>query len=83
MLRGAFVMAKRRYISTAVIGLTVVELGMSLPELTVSLVTALDGKPDFGVGKVSGSNIANILLILGVGVVIFPLACDPSAIRRE
>ena len=83
MLRGAFVMAKRRNISTAVIGLTVVGLGMSLPELIVSLETALDGKPDLEVGNVSGSNIANILLILGVGVVIFPLTCDPSAIRRD
>ena len=83
MLRGAFGMAKRPNISTAVIRLTVVGLGTSLPELIVSLEATLDGKPDLAIGNVIGSNIANVLLILGVGAVIFPLTCDPSAIRRD
>ena len=83
MLRGAFGMAKRPNISTAVIGLTVVGLGTSLPELIVSPEATLDGKPDLAVGNVIGNNIANVLLILGVGSVIIPLTCDPSAIRRN
>lgn len=82
-LRGAVGLAQRLSISPAVIGLTVVGFGTSLPELMVCLEAALNGKPDLAVGNVVGSNIANVLLILGVGAVIFPLACDPSAIRRD
>ncbi len=83
MLSGVVAIAKRPNISTAVIGLTVIGLGTSLPELTVSLEAALDGKPDLAVRNVIGSNIANVLLILGVSAFIFPLTSDPSAIRRD
>ena len=79
-LRGAVGMAQRLNISLAVIGLTVVGLGTSLSELIVCQEAALDGKPDLAVGTVIGSNIANFLLILGVGAVISPLVCDLSAI---
>ena len=82
-LRGAVGLAQRLNISPAMIGLTVVGLGTSLPELVVCVEAALDGKPDLAVGNIVGSNISNILLILGVGALIFPLACDSRSVRRD
>ena len=69
-LRGAVGLAQRLNISPAMIGLTVVGLGTSLPELVVCVEAALDGKPDLAVGNIVGSNISNILLILGVGALM-------------
>ena len=71
-LRGAVGLAQRLNISPAMIGLTVVGLGTSLPELVVCVEAALDGKPDLAVGNVVGSNIANILLILGLAAAVAP-----------
>ncbi len=82
-LRGAIAMARLLRVSPAVIGLTVVGLGTSAPELVVSLRAALAGRTDFAVGNVVGSNISNILLILGTAAVICPLASDPRAVRRD
>jgi len=82
-LRGAVGLAKRFDISPAVIGLTVVGFGTSLPELVVCIEAAIGGKPDLAIGNIVGSNIANILLILGVGALIFPLTCDPRSVRRD
>jgi cation:H+ antiporter len=82
-LRGAIGLARSLDISPAVIGLTVVGLGTSLPELVVCIDAALAGKPDFAVGNVIGSNISNTLLILGAGAVILPLACDPRAVLHD
>lgn len=82
-LRGAVGLAQRLRISPAVIGLTVIGFGTSLPELVVCIEAALDGKPDLAVGNIIGSNIANVLLILGVGAVILPLVCDPKSVRRD
>jgi Ca2+/Na+ antiporter len=82
-LRGAVGMAHRLNISPAVIGLTVVGFGTSLPELVVCVQAALDGKPDLAIGNIVGSNIANTLLILGVGALIFPLICHPRSVRRD
>lgn len=82
-LRGAIALARSLNVSPAVIGLTVVGFGTSLPELVLSIDAAVAGKPDFAVGTVIGSNISNTLLILGAGAVILPLACDPRAVRRD
>ena len=82
-LRGAVGLARQLDISPAVIGLTVVGIGTSLPELVVCIQAVLDDKPDLATGNIIGSNISNILLILGVGAVIYPLACDPRAVRRD
>ena len=82
-LRGAVGLAHHLNISPAVIGLTVVGFGTSLPELVVCVQAALDGKPDLAIGNIVGSNIANTLLILGVGALIFPLVCDPRSVRRD
>ncbi len=59
--------------SPAVIGAVVVGFGTSLPELVTSAVAALDGQPDLAIGNAAGSNVANLLLILGVAVLVAPL----------
>jgi cation:H+ antiporter len=82
-LRGAIGLAKLLGVSTAMIGLTVVAFGTSAPELVVSLEAVIDGAPDIAIGNVVGSNIANILLVLGVGALIAPLICDPGSVRRD
>ena len=82
-LRGAIGLARSLNVSPAVIGMTVVGLGTSLPEFVVCIDAAIAGKPDFAVGNVIGSNISNTLLILGAAAVILPLACDPRAVRRD
>jgi len=82
-LRGAIGLAQALCVTPAVIGLTVVGFGTSAPELVVTVKAALAGTPDLAIGNVVGSNIANILLILGVGGLIYPLACEPRAVKRD
>ena len=82
-LRGAIALAKKMCVSPAIIGLTVIGFGTSAPELVVTLQAAIDGQPDLAIGNVVGSNISNILLILGIGGLITPLICCPKAIRRD
>lgn len=82
-IRGAVGLARVLGVSPAMIGLTVVAFGTSAPELVVSLQASWEGAPDIAVGNVVGSNIANILLILGVGALIAPLICDPRLVRRD
>lgn len=83
LVRGSVTIARKLGISELMIGLTLVGFGTSTPELVTSIEAALVGSPGIAVGNVVGSNIANILLILGVAAVIYPLACDPAAIRRD
>lgn len=82
-LRGAVGLAKKLNVSTAIIGLTVVGFGTSAPELMVTISAALTDKPDLAIGNVVGSNIANILLILGVGGIITQLTCSAGVVRRD
>ena len=82
-LRGAVSLARTLGVSTAMIGLVVVGFGTSAPELVVTLRASLSGQPDIGVGNVVGSNIANILLVMGIGAIIYPLTCEARAIRRD
>lgn len=82
-LRGAIGLARLLGVSPAMIGLTVIAFGTSAPELTVSLNAALAGQPDIAIGNVVGSNIANILMVLGIGALITPLVCNPLAVRRD
>lgn len=82
-LRGAIALAKKIGVSPAMIGLTVIGFGTSAPELVVTLQAAIDGQPALAIGNVVGSNISNILLIVGVGGLITPLVCDPKALRRD
>ena len=70
LVDGASNIAKKFHIPEIVIGLTIVSIGTSMPELFVSITSAINGYPDMAIGNVVGSNIANLLLILGVSSVI-------------
>jgi cation:H+ antiporter len=83
LVRGAGAVALRFRVPPLVIGLTVVGFGTSMPELLVSVQAALRGAGGIAIGNVVGSNIANILLILGVAAVIAPLAAEPRRLRRD
>lgn len=83
LVKGAVNLAQRLKVSTLVIGMTVVSLGTSAPELLVSIKAAITGHPDIAIGNVVGSNIANIALVLGLTVIIFPLAIARQTIRLD
>ncbi len=83
LVRGSVSVARRLGISPLMIGLTLVGFGTSTPELVTSLEAAFRGSLGIAVGNVVGSNIANILLILGVAALISPIVCDPQAFRRD
>ncbi|MBO4813556.1 MAG: calcium/sodium antiporter [Muribaculaceae bacterium] len=75
--------AKRANISNFIIGLTIVGMGTSSPELFVSISSALKGEGDIAMGNVIGSNIGNIFLILGVSAAIMPFAIERQTQRRD
>ena len=83
LVRGAVGVAKRLRISPMVTGLVLVGFGTSLPELITSLNAAYRGSPDLAVGNVVGSNIANILLILGIAAMIKPINAEPKLFKRD
>ena len=83
LVRGASRLALALGISPLVVGLTVVAFGTSAPEMAVSVGAALDGRTDMALGNVVGSNIANVLLILGLSALIVPLAVHRQVIRQE
>ncbi len=83
LVDGASALAKRLGVSDLITGLTVVAFGTSAPELTINIFSALDGSTDLAVGNVLGSNIANILLILGVSAIIYPLTVKRSTKWKE
>ncbi|WP_138923671.1 calcium/sodium antiporter [Sulfitobacter sp. BSw21498] len=83
LVRGAVAIAERFGISKLLIGLLIVGFGTSTPEFLVSVNAALDGSPELALGNVVGSNIANILLIVGVAAVITPIiGWDRTAVRE-
>ncbi len=83
LVRGASRIAAGAGISPMAVGLTVVAYGTSTPELTVSLLAALEGRPEIAVGNVVGSNTFNVLFILGMCAAIAPLAVKAEMLRRE
>ena len=83
LVYGAAALARNFGISPLVIGMTILAMGSSAPEMMVSATAALDGKTDTAVGNVLGSNIANIALILGITALIKPLSISSAVIRRE
>ncbi len=83
LVRGATAIARRLNIPPAIIGATVVAAGTSMPELVVSLAAALQGSPDVAMGNVVGSNIYNIVLILGITPLIIPLVVQGITIRLQ
>ncbi|MFP4126292.1 MAG: calcium/sodium antiporter [Alphaproteobacteria bacterium] len=83
LVRGAVAVAHRLGVSPVVAGLVLVGFGTSSPELVTSLTAALSGAPAIAVGNVVGSNICNILLILGVTALLFPVDIDRRAFARD
>ncbi|MGM9867669.1 MAG: calcium/sodium antiporter [Lepagella sp.] len=80
---GGSAVAKRFGMSEMVIGLTIVAFGTSAPELVISLVSALKGSAGLAIGNVVGSNIANVLLIVGVVALVRPIRIEQSVLTRE
>ncbi len=83
LVRGAVGLARGLGVPPLVIGTTVVAFGTSAPELVVSLQAALTGHEDIVLGSVVGSNIANLLLIIGVAGMICPIGADAGAVRNQ
>jgi cation:H+ antiporter len=83
LVRGALAAARRMGVSPLLAGLVIVGFGTSAPELVVSLQASLSGQPEIAVGNVIGSNIANILLILGISAMIMPLVTHIQCLRRD
>ena len=83
LVRGASRLAARFGISPLVIGLTVVAFGTSAPELAVSIQAGFSGQSDIAVGNVVGSNIFNVLFVLGISALIVPLMVSQQLVRLD
>jgi len=83
LVRGSVRLAEQMGVSPLLIGLTFVGFGTSTPELVTSVQAALIGSPGIAVGNIVGSNVANILLILGLSAVVFPMAVQANALKRD
>jgi len=83
LVDGASSLGRKLRISDLVIGLTVVAFGTSAPELFVNVAASVKGNTDIAIFNVLGSNIANVLLVLGIAAVIFPLAVGKGTVWRE
>jgi cation:H+ antiporter len=83
LVRGSVALAHRLGVSYLVIGLTVVAFCTSAPELFVALTAALEGAPGVAVGTVVGSNIANLLLVLGAAGLVYPIARNTRSLQRD
>lgn len=82
-VEGASDIARKLGIPSVVVGLTIVALGTSLPELAVSVTAALKGSNDIALGNVTGSNIMNLLVVVGVSAVIHPMQVQRSVLKRD
>jgi len=83
LVESSVAIAKQFHIPTSIIGLTIVAFGTSAPELLVSIQAAVQGHPDMAIGNVIGSNISNILLVLAITTIIFPIAVKKSAVLGD
>jgi cation:H+ antiporter len=83
LVDGSSSIAKKFGLSEFVIGLTIVGIGTSTPEMVVSFLSAIQGKADMAIGNVVGSNIFNTLLILGASAVVFPLTISKNALKKD
>ena len=83
LVDGATSLAKRLGVSSFIVGLTVVAFGTTMPELAVNVLANLRGSSDLVIGNILGSNISNILLILGVAALIYPLRMTSKTLWRE
>lgn len=83
LVKGAVSLALKLNISPLVVGMTIVSFGTSAPELLVSISAATSGHPDVSIGAVVGSNISNLGLVLGLTVIIFPIAIGRDTLRID
>lgn len=83
LVDGSSSIAKRFGISEFVIGLTIVGIGTSTPEMVVSFLSAFQGKADMAIGNIVGSNIFNVLMILGLTALVCPLAITKTNLKRD
>lgn len=83
LVRGAVRLAERMGMSPLLIGLTLVGFGTSTPELVTSVQAAIAGSPGIAVGNIVGSNIANVLLILGIAAMLSPISVGSNALKRD
>lgn len=83
LVAGASALARNLGVSTLIVGLTIVGFGTSAPEMLVSAMASLQGKPSLAIGNALGSNIANIGLILGLTAIIYPLRVERMTLKRE
>ena len=83
LVEGSVAIAEKFHVSKLIIGITVVSFGTSAPELVVGIDAALAGVAEIALGNVVGSNIANILLVLGIPALFYSFTCDDSEIRRS
>ncbi len=83
LVRGAVALARLSGVSPLIIGLTIVAIGTSVPEFVTALAASLSGATDMAIGNVVGSNIVNMLLILGIAAIIRPIAVSVKTIARD
>jgi cation:H+ antiporter len=83
LVRGALGLSKESNIPPVVVGMTVVAMGTSAPELMVSTFSSLSGYPGIAIGNVVGSNIANVLLVIGIPAMIYPISCAQEGLSRQ
>lgn len=83
LVNGAISVGVRAKLSPLIIGLTIVAFGTSLPEMIVNIFSCIKGSPGLAIGNIIGSNTMNILLILGVSAMIFPIDVSRISIRRD
>lgn len=83
LVEGASSIARRLNVSDLIIGLTIVSFGTSMPELAVNIIASFQGSADLAVSNVVGSNIANILLILGITALVRPITVRSSTVWKE
>ena len=83
LVRGAVALARRLGIAPLIVGLTIVAFGTSAPEMVVSAIAAIQGAPGIAIGNIVGSNIANILLVLGLPAILAPMATAAPGVRTN
>jgi cation:H+ antiporter len=83
LVDGAASIAKKLKVSSIVIGLTIVAFGTSAPELIVNIFAAIQNNAEIAIGNILGSNIANILLILGISAIIYPITAKKNTVLKE
>ena len=83
LVNGASAVARKYGISEFVVGLTIVGIGTSAPELIVSAISAINGSSDIAIGNVVGSNISNVFMILGITAIIAPISLTKSNLKYD